>query len=331
MKVLVIRFSSIGDVVLTTPVLRCLKKQLNAEVHFLTKKTYYGMMSHNPYVDKVHIHSDSLVQTISKLRHENFDIIIDLHNNLRTFIVKTLLFKKSYSYDKLNYKKWLYVNFKTNNLPDLHIVDRYIATCAPLGVQNDYDGLDYYIPPKDELDIKEILPPSFHNGYTAWVIGAKELTKQFPAEKIAHTLSGISSPVVLLGGKEDKNNSKIILTAIHGKDNVFNATAKYSVNQSASLVRQASLVITNDTGLMHIAAAFKKKVISIWGNTVTEFGMSPYYGHHPVPGRVIEVYDLACRPCSKIGHDSCPKRHFKCMEEINEEEIRKAMRELMQT
>ena len=328
MKILVIRFSSIGDVVLTTPVVRCLKKQLNAEVHFLTKKTYYSMLSNNPYIDKVHIYDDNLMKTISKLRDESFDVIIDLHHNLRSFIVKTLLFKKSYSFEKLNYKKWLYVNFKINNLPDLHIVDRYLATCSKLGVENDHDGLDYYIPPKDELNTKEILPASFHSGYTAWVIGAKQATKQLPVEKIANVLSGIHSPILLLGGKEDKNNSKIIMTAIHNKENVFNATSKYSINQSASLVRQASLVITNDTGLMHIAAAFKKKVISVWGNTVTEFGMSPYYGHHPVPGRVIEVYDLDCRPCSKIGHDVCPKKHFKCMEEINEEEIRRAIKDL---
>ena len=330
MKILVIRFSSIGDIVLTTPVVRCLKKQLNAEVHFLTKKGYYSMLSENPHIDKVHIYNDNLLKTIATLRKEKFDLIIDLHHNLRTFIVKTLLLKKSYSFDKLNYKKWLYVNFKINHLPDLHIVDRYIATCSTLGLKNDYEGLDYYIPLKDELNIKEILPERFHSGYTAWVIGAKQATKRLPIEKIAQAIAGINSPIVLLGGKEDKNNSKLLMGAIHNKENVYNATAHYSINQSASLVRQASLVITNDTGLMHIAAAFKKRIISLWGSTVPEFGMSPYYGHLPIPGRLIEVYDLPCRPCSKIGYDQCPKRHFKCMNEINEEEIRRAMTDLIQ-
>ena len=317
MKILVIRLSSIGDIVLTTPVVRCLKKQLNAEVHFLTKKNYYSIVSHNPYIDRVHLYGNERSKMINKLKQENYDLIIDLHHNLRTFIIKRQLGKKSYSFDKLNIEKWLLVNFKIDRLPEVHIVDRYLATCQALGVTNDNEGLDYFIPEKDEVDIAT-LPEGFQNGYIAWVIGAKETTKQFPNEKIIHILAATQMPVILLGGKEDRGNGKKICRELEHRLLLHDATGLYHLNESASLVRQAQLVITTDTGLMHIAAAFKKKIISIWGNTIPQFGMYPYYGSHYADNKVFEVPDLPCRPCSKIGRDACPKGHFKCMKHISE-------------
>ena len=317
MKILVIRLSSIGDIVLTTPVVRCLKKQLGAEVHYLTKKSYYSILSHNTHIDKVHLYGDERAKMMNKLKQENYDLIIDLHHNFRTFLIKRQLGVKSLSFNKLNVEKWLLVNFKIDKLPEVHIVDRYMDTCKSLGVTNDGEGLDYFIAEKDEIDIAT-LPEAFHNGYIAWVIGAKEHTKQFPNEKIGNVINATDMPVILLGGKEDKANGKLIMHELEKRPNVMNAVGQYHLNQSASLVRQARLVISNDTGLMHIAAAFRKKIISIWGNTIPQFGMYPYYGNHYVLNKVMQVDDLSCRPCSKIGRNHCPKGHFKCMRDINE-------------
>ena len=100
---------------------------------------------------------------------------------------------------------------------------------------------------------------------------------------------------------------------------VYNACGRFSINQSASLVQQARVVITPDTGLMHIAAAFKKKIISVWGNTIPEFGMFPYLPDKD--SRIIQVEGLSCRPCSKIGYSSCPKKHFRCMNDIDEKQL----------
>lgn len=317
MKILVIRLSSIGDIVLTTPVVRCLKKQLGAEVHFLTKKNYYSIVSHNPYIDRVHLYGNEREKMMNKLNQENYDLIIDLHHNLRTFIIKKQLGKKAYSFNKLNVEKWLLVNFKVDKLPDVHIVDRYMETIKPLGVINDGEGLDYFIQEAEEVDIST-LPEGFQNGYVAWVIGAKENTKQFPNEKIINILASTTMPVMLMGGKEDRNNAKYIMKELNRRPLLHNATGQYHLNQSASLVRQAKLVITNDTGLMHIAAAFKRKIISIWGNTIPQFGMYPYYGHHYADNRIFEAPDIPCRPCSKIGRSHCPKGHFRCMKDISE-------------
>jgi ADP-heptose:LPS heptosyltransferase len=330
LKILVIRLSSIGDIVLTTPVVRCLKKQLGAEVHYLTKQSYYNLISQNPYIDKIHLYADDMSRTVSKLSKENYDLIIDLHHNLRTFIIKSRLGVKAYSFKKFNIEKWLLVNFKIDKLPDVHVVDRYMDTCLPLGITNDGEGLDHFIPEKDEIDIAA-LPPAFQNGYIAWAIGAKGHTKQFPNQKIINVLLSTQMPVILLGGKEDRENAKAISIGLTKKVDLYNAVGMYKLNQSASIVRQASLVVTNDTGLMHIAAAFKKKIISIWGNTITEFGMYPYYGHkNNVPNRVIEVGGLPCRPCSKIGRDHCPKGHFKCMKDIHEPGLIEQMNTLYQ-
>ena len=324
MKFLILRFSSIGDIVLTTPVIRCLKKKYpEAEIHYATKKGFHSIIQHNPYLTKIHLLDNSVFDLINGLKTEKFDFVIDLHNNQRTLLIKMLLGVKSASFNKLNFKKWLIVNFKINELPSVHIVDRYLQACKSLGVENDGKGLDYFIGDKDEVDMQS-LPALFRNGYVGWVIGAKQNTKRFPSAKIAQALTAVQQPVILLGGKEDTAEGQQIIAAV-GRNNIYNACGKYSLNQSASLVKQAQLIVTNDTGLMHIASALKKPVFSIWGNTIPQFGMYPYYGSNATGAATLETRFetllLACRPCSKLGYAKCPQAHFKCMYMIDEMEI----------
>lgn len=319
MKILIIRFSSIGDIVLTSPIIRCIKQQLKAEIHYLTKKTFSFIIQNNRYADKVYAIEKDVFEVLPQLKKENYDFIVDLHHNLRSALIKMLLGKKSKSFHKLNIKKWLLVNFKVNCLPKKHVVDRYFETVKPLGIVNDGKGLDYFIPEADEVNIKT-LPDCFHNGYVGFVIGAKHLTKQLPKEKIVSIIEKLNRPVILLGGKEDFEKGEKIISST-GQSLVFNACGKYNLNQSASLVKQAKTIITHDTGVMHIAAAFKKEIISVWGNTVPEFGMYPYYGDSEVRSHKAEVKNLSCRPCSKLGYRQCPKGHFRCMNKINEQEI----------
>lgn len=316
-KFLIIRFSSIGDIVLTTPVIRCLKTQVDdAEVHYLTKKTYSSILAYNPYIDKLLFLEDSLNKVIHDLKREEYDYIIDLHHNLRTSIIKARMKPLAFSFKKLNLEKWLMVNFKINRLPEKHIVDRYLDTLRLFDVHNDGKGLDYFIDPADEIN-KADLPVNHRNGYVGFVIGAKHNTKKLPKEKIASIIKGMQVPVILLGGKEDREVAEFIRNECG--DLCYNACGNYSLGQSASLVRQANVIVSHDTGLMHVAAAFKKKIISVWGNTIPEFGMYPYL---PDPvSKIMEVRGLKCRPCSKIGYDSCPKKHFHCANQINERQV----------
>ncbi len=328
MKILVIRFSSIGDIVLTTPVVRVLKTQLeNVEIHYATKIQFKSIFEENPYIDKMHYLQKDLSGFIRELSQEKFDFIIDLHNNLRTRIIKTALFTKSSSFNKLNLEKWLIVNLKINKLPNTHIVDRYLETMKSLGVKNDSLGLDYFIPEKDTVPM-EWLPETHRNGYVAYVIGAQHSTKKLPVDRMIELCDKINQPIVLLGGKEDAAVGEQIsvffentsdsspyeagLKELNKNALIYNGCGKYNLNQSASLVKQAKYVFTHDTGLMHIAAAFKKEIFSIWGNTIPEFGMYPYRTKFTV----LENTKLTCRPCSKIGFNECPKKHFKCMRDI---------------
>ena len=304
-KFLILRFSSIGDIVLTTPVTRCIKTQYpNAVLHFATKESFKVLVENNPYIDQYHLLGKSLNKFIQSLQTENFDYIIDLHNNLRTSIIKMRLFSvKSFSFDKLNLRKWLLVNLKINQMPNVHIVERYLETVKSLGIKNDLNGLDFFIPEKDKVQINVT--------YVAYAIGGQYNTKKLPINRIINVCQKINGKIMILGGKVDRPAAEEIEKALG--DKIINACGKYNLNQSASLVQQAEYIITHDTGLMHIASALKKKVISIWGNTVPEFGMYPYL----TAFSIIENKEISCRPCSKIGYAKCPKRHFKCMNELN--------------
>lgn len=315
MKILIVRFSSIGDIVLTTPVLRCVKTQLeNAEVHFATKAQYQSLLQSNPYVDKIFLLKESLDELITELKKEKYDVILDLHNNLRTRVLKWKLGVRSFSFNKLNIEKWLMVNFKINKLPEVHIVDRYLATAKSLGVKNDALGLDYFIPEKDEVPW-DWFPAPHREGYIAYAIGAQHETKKLPVERMIELCGKISRPIVLLGGKEDFENAEKVRLHFENKNQpaiIFNACGKFNLNQSADIVRKASAVFSHDTGLMHIAAALRKEVYSIWGNTIPAFGMYPYRTNY----HSLENKNADCRPCSKIGYQKCPKGHFKCMREL---------------
>jgi ADP-heptose:LPS heptosyltransferase len=319
MKFLIIRFSSIGDIVLTTPVIRCLKQQVpDAEVHFLVKDKFRSVVEHNPYIDKIHVLAHSSELMIEELKTENYDYIIDLHHNTKTLRVKKALKKKSFSFYKLNIQKYFLTAFKVNLLPKVHIVDRYLKTVKSFGVNNDGAGLDYFIAKEEETKLSDI-PASHHAGYIACVIGAAHGTKKWPVHKWKEFCSQMKHPIILLGGSEDKVAGDEIAAVDTIK--VYNACGKFKLNESADLVRKAKLVITHDTGLMHIAAAYKKPIISLWGNTVPAFGMAPYYGASMVPDVILQVNKLWCRPCSKIGYDKCPLGHFKCMEKINTTDV----------
>jgi len=270
----------------------------------------------NPYVDKIHCFSDSLTDTIKELKAENFDFIIDLHNNFRSLRVKLRLNSKSFSFNKLNFRKMLFTSFKINTLPDKHIVDRNLATLRKFNIVNDGKGLDHFIPKEDEILVPE-LPENFRNGYLAIVLAGTYATKRMPAEKYKKLITETKLPFILLGGKGERSVADQILGWNTG--NVLDFTGKLRINQSASLVKNAKLVVSNDTGLMHIASAYHKKILSVWGNTTPEFGMFPY-----LPGEgseIIEVKGLPCRPCSKLGYRSCPKKHFHCMNDLPEERI----------
>lgn len=310
-KILVVRFSSIGDIVLTSPVVRCLHEQLDAEVYVITKDAFAGMYRNNPHVHKVITIQSKVSEARAELEAVKFDFVVDLHHNLRSAQVKRICKAPSASFPKLNVEKFLYVKLGINRMPDVHIVDRYFEAVKPLGVKNDGKGLDYFIAQQNVVSLSA-LPESHRNGYIAMTAGAKFATKEMPPDLMVSVIRHLNRPVVLLGGKDEIAKGEKIANECGAL--VYNACGKFNLDQSASLVQQAELVVAHDTGLMHIASAFRKKIYSVWGNTVPDFGMYPY-----LPGegsRIIEVKGLRCRPCSKLGYAECPLGHFRCMNNI---------------
>ena len=323
MKILLIRFSSIGDIVLTTPVIRCIKRQMDddVELHMLTKDKFESLSYNNPYIDKTHEYGNSLREVIKELKKEEFDYIVDLQKNNLSRRVCWALGCEYHSFHKLDFKKMLLTTFKIN---DVHVVDRYFEAVEPLDVKNDGRGLEFYISESNMMQEPD-LPEEFRNGFYAVVVGGSYNTKVIPTDKLVEIIEKLDEPVILLGGPGDMQRAKTVADAIG--ENVWNPVGMLNLEQSASIIKMSKAVLTSDTGMMHIAAAFNKPMVSVWGNTVPEFGMYQLYPKGSTNKlNIMEIKDLKCRPCSKLGYKKCPKGHFKCMQMINTDEIVAALR-----
>jgi heptosyltransferase-2 len=271
---------------------------------------YQPLVEHNPYIDQCYYLDNDLSQLSGILDAERYTYIIDLHNNIRSNLITTLLATRVYKLDKRIVRRWLYVRWKLKAMPDEHIVDRYMATVRPLGVTNDGLGLDYFIPDQEQVAISQ-LPIAHQQGYIAFAIGGQHATKRLPTARIIELCQQLAEPIVLLGGAAEQAVGEAVERAL-GSQLIYNGCGRYSLNQSASLLSQARVVFSHDTGLMHMAAAFKKTVYSIWGSTTPQLGMYPYKTQYTV----LEMPDLVCRPCSKMGRSRCPLHHFRCMNEL---------------
>jgi ADP-heptose:LPS heptosyltransferase len=295
----------------------------DVEIHALTKKQYGSLYRNNPNIDLVHEWGDENKGLIKELKNQSFDYVIDLHRNIRTQKIKSSLKQKSFTFPKLNIQKWLYVNFKYNNMPNVHIVDRYFESVKTLGVKNDLEGLEFYMDKGSGVSKYKLTKGK---DYICFAIGAQFATKKMPVEKLIEIISNIDSPVVIIGGKEDVKEGEEIYKSLP-ENKIYNTCGEYSIEGSASIVEQSKLLVTHDTGMMHIAAAYKVPIVSIWGNTVPDFGMYPYRPKSPESYKIHQVSNLSCRPCSKIGYAKCPKKHFKCMMDQNVEEIVSSIKE----
>jgi ADP-heptose:LPS heptosyltransferase len=313
LKILVIRFSSIGDIVLTFHALRCLReKHPNAEIHFLTKSRYSELLQASTFHDKALFFEGDLMQTRSVIRKENYTHIVDLHNNLRTRLLTVGIRRVHLSrFNKLNWEKWLFTRLKKNRLPNKHVIERYIEAFSELGVLNDSKNTLFFVPNEFKIDLNRY--ELEENAFLAIALGAQYSTKKFPVSCLIKVLESYDLPIVLLGGDAENEDGQKIQEAFPQKK-MYNLCGELSLLASASILSQAKTVLTNDTGLMHIAAMFKAPIVSVWGNTVPAFGMYPYRPEKEGTVKIHEVLGLKCRPCSKIGYQECPKGHFKCME-----------------
>lgn len=310
---------------MTSPVIRVLKTQIEATVHIATQTAYAECLLGNPYLDRAFEFNKSFSEIHNDLRREQYDLVIDLQNDFQSKVMRWRLRKKALVINKMTLKEWLLSKFKINLLPNTHVVERFIDLLSDLGIKMDNLGLDYFIPDKDIIE-KAWLPETHQNGYVVVALSTAHKTRQLPTPRLIELCDRINKPIILLGEKGDKNIADEIeaffkpvsplqekeLEELNKRAIIFNGCDKFNLNQSASIIEQASWVFTHQNAIMQIAAAFKKQLFTIWGNTIPEFGKYPYRTQFTL----FENKKLSCRPCTASGYDRCPKGHFKCMNEV---------------
>lgn len=312
-EILVIRFSSIGDIVLCTPVFRLLKLKFpEAKITFLTKHKFKAILEGNDNIDRILAWDH--IEDRKELSGINFDAIVDLHSNLRSFLVKLRFWNvPRTSLNKENFSKLLFTLTKWKLFEVSSIVERYIDTLKVWNIENDEKGLDF--------EGQAIVPGIESLGkFVTIVLGGTYATKRIPQNKLEELFAEMQkTQFVLIGGKEEQEIGNFL--AKKYQNHVISKCGALNINESATVMKRSEIVIAGDTGMAHIAAALGKPLAVIWGNTSRGYGMSPV----PKQGielKHFEVEGLGCRPCSKLGYGACPKQHFKCMEAQKMEEVR---------
>ncbi len=316
MKVLVMRLSSIGDVLLTTPVVRCLKQQVpDAEVHFLTRGANGELLKGNPNIDKLLLLQESMDETVAMLKRENYDFVVDLHNNHRTRKIRLSLGVQHSVYRKENLRKFVYVWTKLDVMSGRHVVDRYMQAVERLGVADDGKGLEVCLPAElvgarlleqrvGELKLADVLDVP----YVAIACGGQHATKRLPLERVAELCAHLKECVVLLGDAGDR--SRIEQSGISLSPNVVNLCGRTTLMQTAAIVAASKVVVTSDSSLLHIASVFSRPVVAVWGATTPSFGFSAFR----TKSVDCEAGRLWCRPCSRMGSERCFRGSYACMQ-----------------
>ena len=292
--------------------IRALHKQLNAELHFVTKTRYAELLKHSPYLEQVHTLESDINELTKDLKELAFDHVIDLHKNWRSKKLIRALGRKHSSYNKRSIDRWILVHLKIDRLKNQHIVDRYFTAVQFLNVKNDNAGLDLFFSDASQLptELKE-------KDYAVVVIGTQHATKDIPEKLIVDTLDKLKVRIVLVGGKEHLDSGLKI--EAESTCHILNYVGKTDLLTSAKIIEHAQYVIAPDTGMMHIAAALKKPLVAIYGSTSSKLGFTPYLAQ--IPFAIVENTSLSCRPCTKMGRDVCPKGHFNCMNELKSNTI----------
>jgi lipopolysaccharide heptosyltransferase II len=308
-KILIIRLSSLGDILLTTPVIRALKQQYPAAmIDLVVKEQYKDSLLYNPNISALLIYEKGNAKKLNTdLRKTSYDLVIDLQNNSRSYKLTSGLKAKIYRFKKPSVKKFLLVWFKINLLKDLKTISQRYAETARVIINGK----------GPELFLRENSTTQLGDGinYIGLCPGSKHFTKRWPPEYFIHLgneLVKLGFKIVLFGGKSDKDLCNTISGSIQGCINLQNDD---QLLQTAADIKQCKLILTNDSGLMHTASAVGVPLIAIFGSTVREFGFFPVGAQN----LIFENKSLSCRPCSHIGKSSCPKKHFKCMKEITPE------------
>ncbi|MCD6166877.1 lipopolysaccharide heptosyltransferase II [bacterium] len=335
-RILIVRFGAIGDLVLTSHFVRVLRKRFpEAQIDFLVKSRFKTLVLYNPNLNQIFSLSETpkwqdFLCMVKTLNAQQYDLVIDLQKNLKSYLISFFLRNANVRrYLKQAIPRFFLVNFKKNFYPQpvQPVPLRYLQAVADLGVKDDGGSVELYVPPISFEKVDRLLATESCSLLIGVAPGGGRWTKCWPAEKFAQLCALLhqrySARILLFGSSKDKEAVQKIEYQLSSA--ALNLCGKFSLLETAAAISRCDLIVTNDSGLMHIAAALKRKIVAIFGPTVKELGFFPFR----VQAIVVENNTLNCRPCSFHGTNKCPRGHFKCMEEISVDEVLTACQKLL--
>lgn len=325
-KILLLRLSALGDVVLTSPLIRALRQRFpHARIDFVIKKDFAELVAHHPQLNAVHCVEPEhglrgLAQLGRQLRGARYEVVLDLHRNFRTrFLARACNAPRLGHYQKHLVRRWFFVKFKAATMQHVPpVAQRYLQAAAFLNLQDDGAGTELLWNAVHEEEARRVL---FEAGWKeerallCLAPGAGYFTKRWPVEyfaEVARHLLNVNGDlqIAVLGGTQDRGLGAFIRAQAGAR--ILDLTGRCSLLASAVVIKRSRLLLANDSGLMHVAEAVRTPVVALFGSTTRELGFFPYRA----ASHVIEHKNLSCRPCSHLGHRACPRGHFRCMKEI---------------
>lgn len=338
-KILIIRFSSMGDVILTSPLTELTKKIFpNAKIDFCVKRKYSYFVKSNNIINNVIIADDELkYSSLKKLKKQikqtKYDLIIDAQNNLKSFYIRLFIQGNKLVFNKHSFKKLLLVKFKINLLRNSKpIINRYKSILKEYALRKEIDEaklpnvfLNKESEQKIENFLNEISIPKKSKKICIPIVSG-HFTKTYPKEYYSELINKFSANTVffLIGIESDKNTADYIIENVN-KGNIYNLCGNLASEDLVSLINRCDIIIGGDTGPIHIAESLNKPLIMLAGSSVKEFGFYPQNSK----AIVIENNNIKCRPCSHIGKSKCPEGHFRCMKEIYPETVWEKIKTLL--
>ena len=325
-----------GEVILTTPLIRAVRKHYpEAEIDFVVKKKFFDLVKDNPHLDHIYIFDKAQPNDLKRIKKEvrakGYHWIIDLHKNFRSRMIRRGLKAKVTSYHKMIWKRTLLVWWGWNIFKEIiPAYQKYFQAVAPMGIEYDGEGTEVVVSTDIQNIVKDKLIKGGYDTQRPLITicpGASFANKRWLPDRFARVADMLrqsyQAQIAFAGGPQDHELCKQIVQQLpFGR--AFNFAGKFNLLQSAALLGQSSLVITNDSGMMHLAQAQKVPVVAIFGSTTRELG------YFPLPEKSVVVENqVSCRPCSHNGLDKCPKGHFKCMKGITENQVIQACNKLI--
>lgn len=335
-SILIIRMSSLGDIILTSPLIRSLRKAYpDARLDYVVKNEFYPLICHNPHLDNIFVYDkreNNLKAIKTKIKSVKYDLILDIHKKFRShYLVFGSKAKEIRRFKKHIFERQLLVWFGVSKFTEvIPQYKKYFHGLHDLNVSYDGVGTEIFITEEIINRSKDILKSAGiqpNDKCLAICPGAKYWNKRWLPERFAELAGKIKTELnhklIFLGGPNEMGLNQKILSVGH-LDGI-NLAGKTNLLESAAILEYCDLAITNDSGLMHMAQAVKTPVVAIFGPTTKELGYFPL----PESSKVVEDKSVECRPCTHHGMNHCPKKHFNCMKNITVDTVYKACRELL--